>query len=1047
MSPAKRTGQSSGKVPSTTPPASPSSMSPTDLRVLAQALSDQVQTLTAELQTAQDAQDQAASLHTTQLQTLRAQIHDQAMEIQGWEHRAASRSQDLRLLLADQAVEIRDLTGRLDRASRQRDVMRDDNDHLLREMALAGSEIHQLQSRIHDLERDLEDSQTARAAADVSLDRLRDELRLTQEEVVTNDYVGSAHDGSALGSARGGSPAPNPPPSSPDVALAQLSEELQDTKESLERASAGRDYALEEFVRMTRLRDEIQTKLADSELQRDKATTEWADAERALTELESKLRRMSDKLKKADATTAKLQDQLSAAQTQQQQLILERDRGLSERDLARRRLALVTAAVSDPLPPLSGPSQAASVSAPLPSVSGADSSTAKRPRSTSPAPSTGSSRPHKQARASPKAKPKTNPVSKSAPQAGSTSVSKAGSTPAPKTSVSPSKSGAGSKSGSTARSKSTSASKTGPVATSKTGSTVSKSGSTSKTGSTAAASKSGSGPKTGSTASKAGSVAPSKTGSAVSKSGSTAKTGSTAVSKSGSAPKTGSTAGPSVTTPIVPQSASTNPPPARTGPGKGKAKRVIPPGCGLGSSEDDEDEESDWSDGSGPPNRSSSKRTPSVGPYPFTLSDEDADDDDDDDESPEDSEEARAAEDALEEDTRRALSQSRSEARRRSLSTPPPQVAGTAGSGGDTAGSAIQVDSDGGSGSDGGRGSPRGGGLLGSGGGGSPGGGSSGSGGGGSPHGGGSPGSPHGGGSPGSPHGGGSPGSVLIPAPPNSSLPWMLPVAPFGPDAAFIPGRRAPVAFAARDIEPWSAKKLNRVAIISMKITVLFPELPFRAEWIFPRTADAIPRAGYVDSLITRPLVEELTSAAPWDTLVTTPVDPVSFRGDVRGRLGVFVRAFRDFASKHRVAIWEGTHRFPISRNQLQGSTWLSNFNKQRGNRRSHAGRAWKRVLVILVLAIQDGWCDVDILLDPSFLHLPRRGDKVAWFPGSVSRQANLEDPNLHRPEPASLLEALREIDEAEPWRIQFRGDLSQHPGRQIQRLVSKFFNVQPKTT
>ncbi|KAF4136063.1 hypothetical protein GN958_ATG14745, partial [Phytophthora infestans] len=473
--------------------------------------------------------------------------------------------------------------------------------------------------------------------------------------------------------------------------------------------------------------------------------------------------------------------------------------------------------------------------------------------------------------------------------------------------------------------------------------------------------------------------------SAVSKSGSTAKTGSTAVSKSGSAP-------------IVPQSASTNPPPARTGPGKGKAKRVIPPGCGLGSSEDDEDEESDWSDGSGPPDRSSSKRTPSAGPYPFTLSDEDDDDDDDDDESPEDSEEARTAEEALEEDTRRALSQSRSEARRRSLSTPPPQGGAP---GGRSPGS-------------GGGGSPHGGGSPGS------------------PHGGGSPGSPHGGGSPGSPHGGGSPGSVLVPAPPNSSLPGMLPVAPFGPDAAFISGRRAPVAFAARDIEPWSAKKLNRVAVISMKITVLFPELPFRAEWIFPRTADAIRRAGYVDSLITRPLVEELTSAAP---------------GDVRGRLGVFVRAFRDFASKHRVAIWEGTHRFPISRNQLQGSTWLSNFNKQRGNRRSHAGRAWKRVIVILVLAIQDGWCDVDILLDPSFLHLPRRGDKVAWFPGSVSRQANLEDPNLHRPEPTSLLEALREIDEAEPWRIQFRGDLSQHPGRQIQRLVGKFFSVQPKTT
>ncbi|KAF4145270.1 hypothetical protein GN958_ATG05539 [Phytophthora infestans] len=641
MSPAKRTGKSSGKAPSTTPPVSPSSMSPTDLRVLAQALSDQVQTLTAELQTAQDAQDQAASLHTTQLQTLRAQIHDQAMEIQGWEHRAASRSQDLRLLLADQAVEIRDLTGRLDRASRQRDVMRDDNDHLLREMALAGSEIHQLQSQIHDLERDLEDSQTAGAAADVSLDRLRDELRLTQEEVVTNDYVGSAHGGSALGSARG------------------------DTKESLERASAGRDYALEEFVRMTRLRDEIQAKLADSELQRDKATTEWADAERAQTELESKLRRMSDKLKKADATTAKLQDQLSAAQTQQQQLILERDRGLSERDLARRRLALVTAAVSDPLPPLSGPSQAASVSAPLPTDLHPRPRLPFLPRSQVPDPSLDP------------------PLDPSLPRRPRLDLPLRPSlAPDPRLGLR--------------------RPKTGPVATSKTGSTVSKSGSTAKTGSTA-----------------------------VSKPGSTSKTGSTAVSKPGSTSKTGSTAGPSVTTPAVPQSASTNPPPARTGPGKGKAKRVIPPGCGLGSSEDDEDEDSDWSDGSRPPDRSSSKRTPSSGPYPFTLSDEDDDDDDDDDESPEDSEEARTAEEALEEDTRRALSQSRSEARRRSLSTPPPQVAGTAGSGGDTAGSAIHVDSDGGSGSDGGRGSPRGGGLLGSGGGGAPGGGSPGSGGGG----------------------------------------------------------------------------------------------------------------------------------------------------------------------------------------------------------------------------------------------------------------------------------------------------------------------------
>ncbi|KAF4035355.1 hypothetical protein GN244_ATG12647 [Phytophthora infestans] len=44
---------------------------------------------------------------------------------------------------------------------------------------------------------------------------------------------------------------------------------------------------------MTQARDEIQDKLADTELQRDKAVTEWADDKRTHTELESKIRRMS----------------------------------------------------------------------------------------------------------------------------------------------------------------------------------------------------------------------------------------------------------------------------------------------------------------------------------------------------------------------------------------------------------------------------------------------------------------------------------------------------------------------------------------------------------------------------------------------------------------------------------------------------------------------------------------------------------------------------------------------------------------------------------
>ncbi|KAI9986928.1 hypothetical protein PInf_025899 [Phytophthora infestans] len=267
MSPAKRTGKSPDKAPSTAPPVSPPT-SPTDLRTLAQILSDQVRTLPAELQTARDDQDRSqraeaadqqaykslsTSSYATRLRTLQTQAHDQAMEIQGREHRAASRSHDLRLLLVDQAVKIRDLTGRLDRISPTISFGR-------------WPEIHQLQSRIHGLARDLEDAQAASVAADESLDRLRDELRLTQEEVVINDFVGFAHGGSVSGSARGGSPALDQPSLSSNVALARLSDELKDAKESIEKLSAGRDYALEEFVRMTKARDEIQDKLTDTEL-------------------------------------------------------------------------------------------------------------------------------------------------------------------------------------------------------------------------------------------------------------------------------------------------------------------------------------------------------------------------------------------------------------------------------------------------------------------------------------------------------------------------------------------------------------------------------------------------------------------------------------------------------------------------------------------------------------------------------------------------------------------------------------------------------------
>ncbi|POM79881.1 Hypothetical protein PHPALM_2350 [Phytophthora palmivora] len=57
-------------------------------------------------------------------------------------------------------------------------------------------------------------------------------------------------------------------------------------------------------------------------------------------------------------------------------------------------------------------------------------------------------------------------------------------------------------------------------------------------------------------------------------------------------------------------------------------------------------------------------------------------------------------------------------------------------------------------------------------------------------------------------------------------------------------------------------------------------------------------------------------------------------------------------------------------------SPWLGSFAKQRNNRRSHAGNRWKRMLLTLIQAMIEGWCDLDLLLDPFFLHFPKRTDE-----------------------------------------------------------------------
>ncbi|KAE9201565.1 hypothetical protein PF004_g18682 [Phytophthora fragariae] len=241
----------------------------------------------------------------------------------------------------------------------------------------------------------------------------------------------------------------------------------------------------------------------------------------------------------------------------------------------------------------------------------------------------------------------------------------------------------------------------------------------------------------------------------------------------------------------------------------------------------------------------------------------------------------------------------------------------------------------------------------------------------------------------------------------------MPPVAPFGPEELCIPGRAQARKLIEKDVDPWLASQISDLAMVTMLINHLFPVLPTKPGWLFPRVDSGkrqqYPTSDYYADLITEANVRALLEAAPWKV--------------------------PELPSLTRLTSDDDSER-------------LSNVTvpmrpRERNNRRSHAGNRWKAFLELLILAMREGWSNLDLLLDPFFLHFPKRSETVTWFPGLTARQANLADPDLHRREPADLLAALDEDNSVDPWRNHYRDLPQQHPANSLPRLTDKFFGVQ----
>ena len=79
-----------------------------------------------------------------------------------------------------------------------------------------------------------------------------------------------------------------------------------------------------------------------------------------------------------------------------------------------------------------------------------------------------------------------------------------------------------------------------------------------------------------------------------------------------------------------------------------------------------------------------------------------------------------------------------------------------------------------------------------------------------------------------------------------------------------------------------------------------------------------------------------------------------------------------------------------------------------------------------------EGHCDLNILLDPVILHLPRSTEKQFWYPGLGAWNTNI--PNL--------ASALFLTSSAELWINLYQAVIADHQGMLIPRLAGKFVDL-----
>lgn len=249
------------------------------------------------------------------------------------------------------------------------------------------------------------------------------------------------------------------------------------------------------------------------------------------------------------------------------------------------------------------------------------------------------------------------------------------------------------------------------------------------------------------------------------------------------------------------------------------------------------------------------------------------------------------------------------------------------------------------------------------------------------------------------------------------------------PRDQWIPGYRCRVPKSSIQVSPWSARRVSWISVDELDVDFFAHHLARPKHYPFPAPSGVSkppPESEWSARLITSAQIATLYRQEPWKAL-KVKIAPVSFAPV--GWFQQLLDIYYTFEDRYIQTLWESTHTLPISTADRVSDPGLALYCDQRKQRRSRTGPRWKTVLRFILRGMIEGHCDIDILLDPVFLHLPRVAEKQLWYPGLGTRKTNL--PNL--------ASALLLTNSAEPWRNQYRAAIADHPGMSIPRLAGKF--------